>query len=135
MVDAKSGTSGAGRATGKGKEHLLHAEATGPPVCHPVAHGPCRGPVSPQGASWPMALATTGTTPTRCTHARSPLQSRPRHRGECYVGRHMPEIEQGLVEANGGKPVAFSFTPHLLPMTRGVPRCRTPAWANAYRPC
>ena len=58
-----------------------------------------------------------------------------RSAGPLPLGRHMPEIEQGLVEANGGKPVAFSFTPHLLPMTRGVPRCRTPAWANAYRPC
>ena len=32
----------------------------------------------------------------------------------------MPEIEQGLVDANKGAPVSFSFTPHLLPMTRGI---------------
>jgi len=36
--------------------------------------------------------------------------------------RHMPEIEQGLTEATGGKngPVKVSFTPHLMPMARGM---------------
>jgi N-acetyl-gamma-glutamyl-phosphate reductase len=33
--------------------------------------------------------------------------------------RHMPEIEQGLSQA-AGKPVAVSFTPHLVPMSRGI---------------
>eukprot|EP00887_Chlorella_sp_A99_P006750 scaffold3.g6750.t1 len=33
--------------------------------------------------------------------------------------RHMPEIEQGLADAVG-KPVTVSFTPHLMPMTRGM---------------
>eukprot|EP00882_Tetradesmus_deserticola_P013003 GHRQ01013787.1.p1 GENE.GHRQ01013787.1~~GHRQ01013787.1.p1 ORF type:complete len:136 (+),score=58.81 GHRQ01013787.1:500-907(+) len=31
----------------------------------------------------------------------------------------MPEIEQGLSEA-AGKPVTVSFTPHLLPISRGM---------------
>ena len=33
--------------------------------------------------------------------------------------RHMPEIEQGLSEASG-KDVRVSFTPHLMPMSRGM---------------
>lgn len=33
--------------------------------------------------------------------------------------RHMPEIEQGLTEA-AGKDVKISFTPHLIPMSRGM---------------
>ena len=33
--------------------------------------------------------------------------------------RHVPEIEQALVEA-GGQPVRISFTPHLIPMIRGM---------------
>lgn len=33
--------------------------------------------------------------------------------------RHMPEIEQGLSEA-AGKQVTVSFTPHLIPMNRGI---------------
>lgn len=33
--------------------------------------------------------------------------------------RHTPEIEQGLSEAHGA-PVQVSFTPHLLPMNRGI---------------
>ena len=33
--------------------------------------------------------------------------------------RHMPEIEQGLTDA-AGKEVFVSFTPHLMPMTRGM---------------
>jgi len=33
--------------------------------------------------------------------------------------RHVPEIEQGLSEA-AGAPVGISFTPHLIPMNRGI---------------
>lgn len=33
--------------------------------------------------------------------------------------RHTPEIEQGLSDA-AGKPVAVTFTPHLMPMNRGI---------------
>ena len=33
--------------------------------------------------------------------------------------RHAPEIEQGLSEA-AGRPVQVSFTPHLIPMSRGM---------------
>jgi N-acetyl-gamma-glutamyl-phosphate reductase len=33
--------------------------------------------------------------------------------------RHMPEIEQGLARA-AGRPVTVSFTPHLMPMNRGI---------------
>lgn len=33
--------------------------------------------------------------------------------------RHMPEIEQGLSRA-AGRPVTVSFTPHLMPMNRGI---------------
>jgi N-acetyl-gamma-glutamyl-phosphate reductase len=33
--------------------------------------------------------------------------------------RHLPEIEQGLVDIAGG-PVQLTFTPHLLPIVRGI---------------
>jgi N-acetyl-gamma-glutamyl-phosphate reductase len=33
--------------------------------------------------------------------------------------RHMPEIEQGLSVA-AGRPIKVSFTPHLMPMNRGI---------------
>lgn len=33
--------------------------------------------------------------------------------------RHIPEIEQGLAGA-AGRPVQVSFTPHLMPMNRGI---------------
>lgn len=33
--------------------------------------------------------------------------------------RHTPEIEQGLSEA-AGEPVTITFTPHLIPMNRGI---------------
>jgi N-acetyl-gamma-glutamyl-phosphate reductase len=33
--------------------------------------------------------------------------------------RHAPEIEQGLSRA-AGKPVVVNFTPHLMPMSRGI---------------
>jgi N-acetyl-gamma-glutamyl-phosphate reductase len=33
--------------------------------------------------------------------------------------RHAPEIEQGLSEVTGA-PVVLNFTPHLMPMSRGI---------------
>jgi N-acetyl-gamma-glutamyl-phosphate reductase len=33
--------------------------------------------------------------------------------------RHTPEIEQGLSKA-AGRPVQVTFTPHLMPMNRGI---------------
>ena len=33
--------------------------------------------------------------------------------------RHMPEIDQGLSRA-AGRPITVSFTPHLVPMNRGI---------------
>ncbi len=33
--------------------------------------------------------------------------------------RHAPEIEQGLAQA-AGRPVVVNFTPHLMPMNRGI---------------
>jgi N-acetyl-gamma-glutamyl-phosphate reductase len=33
--------------------------------------------------------------------------------------RHAPEIEQGLTEA-AGQPILVNFTPHLMPMSRGI---------------
>lgn len=33
--------------------------------------------------------------------------------------RHAPEIEQGLSEASG-RPIIVNFTPHLMPMSRGI---------------
>lgn len=34
--------------------------------------------------------------------------------------RHVPEIAQGLARANGGYGASFVFTPHLLPVRRGI---------------
>lgn len=34
--------------------------------------------------------------------------------------RHLPEIEQGLREANGDRSVNLTFIPHLTPMIRGI---------------
>ena len=69
IIDAKSGTSGAGRAA---KEANLYCEVT-------------------------EGLHAYGVG----TH------------------RHLPEIEQGL-SLVAGKPVEISFTPHLMPMSRGM---------------
>jgi N-acetyl-gamma-glutamyl-phosphate reductase len=69
IIDAKSGTSGAGRAA---KEGSLYCEVTEGIHAYGVA-----------------------------SH------------------RHAPEIEQGLAQAIG-KPVIVNFTPHLMPMSRGI---------------
>jgi len=69
IIDAKSGTSGAGRSA---KEANLYCEVT-------------------EGIH-PYGIASH---------------------------RHLPEIEQGLAEA-AGRPVMVSFTPHLMPMSRGM---------------
>jgi len=34
--------------------------------------------------------------------------------------RHLPEIIQELAQLQSGKPVAITFVPHLVPMTRGI---------------
>jgi N-acetyl-gamma-glutamyl-phosphate reductase len=34
--------------------------------------------------------------------------------------RHLPEITQELRALNSGKPIAVTFIPHLIPMTRGI---------------
>lgn len=34
--------------------------------------------------------------------------------------RHLPEIEQELSVAAGGKPIAINFVPHLIPVNRGI---------------
>lgn len=34
--------------------------------------------------------------------------------------RHLPEIEQGLVDIAGGQEVNLTFVPHLLPIIRGI---------------
>jgi N-acetyl-gamma-glutamyl-phosphate reductase len=69
IIDAKSGTTGAGRAP---KEAFLFCEVADGMHAYGVA-----------------------------TH------------------RHAPEIEQGLTDALG-KPVLLNFTPHLMPMARGI---------------
>jgi N-acetyl-gamma-glutamyl-phosphate reductase len=69
IIDAKSGTSGAGRAA---KEGTLYCEVTEGINAYGIA-----------------------------SH------------------RHAPEIEQGLSGA-AGKPVVVAFTPHLMPMSRGI---------------
>lgn len=69
IIDAKSGTSGAGRAA---KEANLYCEVTEGIHAYGIA-----------------------------SH------------------RHAPEIEQELAEA-AGKPVLVAFTPHLMPMSRGM---------------
>jgi len=76
IIDAKSGTSGAGRGA---KEAFLYCEVTDGMHAYGVG----------------------------------------RH-------RHMPEIEQGLYEAvqfadgDSAPPIRISFTPHLIPMSRGM---------------
>ena len=38
----------------------------------------------------------------------------------CIHNRHSPEIEQGLSEASDGEDIIVNFTPHLMPMSRGI---------------
>jgi len=70
IIDAKSGTTGAGRAP---KEAFLYCEVTDGIHAYGVA-----------------------------TH------------------RHSPEIEQGLSEVSSNKNIIVNFTPHLMPMSRGI---------------
>lgn len=45
--------------------------------------------------------------------------------------RHTPEIEQALTQVNGGAGVTLTFTPHLVPLTRGI---LTTAYASLAEP-
>lgn len=46
--------------------------------------------------------------------------------------RHTPEIEEQLGYADSGKPLTINFTPHLVPMNRGI---LVTAYANMKREC
>jgi N-acetyl-gamma-glutamyl-phosphate reductase len=50
------------------------------------------------------------------------------------VHRHTPEIEQELARACGGGEVRVTFTPHLVPMSRGILACVYAAPADPAAP-
>ena len=50
------------------------------------------------------------------------------------VHRHIPEIEQNLAGPSGGEPVTISFTPTLVPMSRGILATCTARLASGVSP-
>lgn len=62
-------------------------------------------------------VSGAGRTPTMGTHFSEVNENVAPYNVAAH--RHTPEIEQELTLAAGG-PVAVTFTPHLVPMTRGI---------------
>lgn len=108
------------------REALRGADLIAVPGCYPTASILAASPllraglVSPQGIiiDAKSGVSGAGRSPTRSTHLP-----------ECADGiraykvggthRHIPEIEAALSEV-AGVPLEITFTPHLVPMTRGI---------------
>ena len=120
-IDAKSGTTGAGRAP---KEAFLYCEVTDGIQAYGVAshrYNPC--PVCTSNRLFRMQFIHTyvHTYIHTYIHTTYLTQNGISHSYMHILhNRHSPEIEQGLSEASDGNNVIVNFTPHLMPMSRGI---------------
>ncbi|MBW1926992.1 MAG: N-acetyl-gamma-glutamyl-phosphate reductase [Deltaproteobacteria bacterium] len=107
------------------RKDIAHAQLVANPGCYPTGailplapllHS---GIVSPKGiiADSKSGASGAGRSPSPGTIYCEVNESLKAYKVAEH--RHMPEIEQELSVA-AGRPVAVTFTPHLVPMTRGI---------------
>ena len=107
------------------RKDLKDAKLVACPGCYPTASLLALLPAIEGGllAGAPVIIdAKSGVTGTGRKTAQALHYSEVTDGAHAYaIGnhRHTPEIEQGL-KAHGGADVAVSFTPHLIPMNRGM---------------
>ncbi len=107
------------------REEIRRAQLVAVPGCYPTASVLAAAPVVSAGAVDPSTLVID---------AKSGISGAGRKVEQAYlfceadggvtpygvgVHRHTPEIEQELSRL-AGRPVRVSFTPHLIPMSRGI---------------
>jgi N-acetyl-gamma-glutamyl-phosphate reductase len=107
------------------REALRTTDLVATPGCYPTTSQLPLRPLLEAGliAIDPIIIdAKSGVTGAGRTAKEASLHSEVSEGLHAYgVGnhRHAPEIEQGLSDS-AGKPVVVSFTPHLVPMNRGI---------------
>jgi N-acetyl-gamma-glutamyl-phosphate reductase len=107
------------------REALPGAQLVACPGCYPTAALLALGPALQSGLIEPDVIvdAKSGVSGSGRTLKLSSHFSEVNEDVSAYgVGghRHAPETAQELRKANGGEPVRLTFTPHLIPMTRGI---------------
>ena len=107
------------------RDSLAEADLVAVPGCYPTAAILALAPLLETGAVKPSGLivdAKSGVSGAgRSASAKTHLPEAAEGIRAYKVGehRHTPEIEQEL-SAAAGAPVRVTFTPHLVPMTRGI---------------
>ncbi len=107
------------------REAIAGARLVANPGCYPTAAQLPLAPLLKEGAITPDDIiidAKSGVTGAGRAVEEANLYAEVSEGVHAYGvarHRHAPEIEQGL-EAAAGKPVTVSFTPHLMPMNRGL---------------
>ena len=108
------------------RDEIANARLVGNPGCYTTAGQLPVIPLIEQGLIDPNGIiidAKSGVTGAGRSEKQANLYCEVSEGMHAYaVGkhRHACEIEQGLTRANGGKPVMTCFTPHLVPMNRGI---------------
>jgi N-acetyl-gamma-glutamyl-phosphate reductase len=108
-----------------GREGLRQARLVANPGCFPTAAALAvapllsRGLLSPEAVVVDAASGVSGagrqaTEPYSFVEVDEDMRA---YRVLCH--QHLPEIAQSLAQA-AGRPAAFTFTPHLLPLRRGI---------------
>ncbi len=111
------------------------------PGCYPTATILAIAPLLAAGLVSPAGLVVdaksgasgAGRSPGLATHLPEAAEGvRAYKPGGTH--RHTPEIEQELALASGHAALALTFTPHLLPMSRGILTCVYAAPTEPARP-
>jgi N-acetyl-gamma-glutamyl-phosphate reductase len=138
-------------ADGKQRDALVGARRVSVPGCNAtavtlaLAPGLAAGVIEPADLVAVLACGTSGAGKAAKAHlTASEIMGAASPYGVGGVHRHVPEIEQNLGLA-AGRPVTLSFTPTLVPMSRGILATATArlapgaeavsvraAWAAAY---
>ncbi|MGH8824009.1 MAG: N-acetyl-gamma-glutamyl-phosphate reductase [Jiangellaceae bacterium] len=138
-------------AGGKQRRTLVGARRVAVPGCNAtavtlaLAPGLAAGVIEPEDLVAVLACGTSGAGKTPKTHlSASEIMGAATPYGVGGVHRHVPEIEQNLSLA-AGCAVSVSFTPTLVPMSRGIlatttarlvpgtdPEAVRSAWSAAY---
>jgi N-acetyl-gamma-glutamyl-phosphate reductase len=110
------------------REALAGARLIASPGCYPTAAILAVAPLLARGLLRPRlvvdaksGVSGAGRSPTQATHFAEAGEGVRAYK-VAGTHRHTPEIEQELSRAAGGA-VRITFTPHLVPMTRGILAC------------
>lgn len=107
------------------REQVAKARIVGNPGCYPTGAMLALAPLVKNGIAPQQGIVITsmsgvsgaGVTPKPMNHFPNCTENAQAYGTATH--RHTPEIEQGLSEL-AGAPVRLVFTPHLIPMSRGI---------------